>query len=206
MGSKDPSIGYSVAYPFGVIGPILCFYFMTRRVKPTFLAKAQRFHMAEIAVDAAAAGRVVELLLARQPGAATAGDSSLQVAQALSKSGNASGARAVLRRFLRGYPNSPLVADAELSLISLDLRAEDWTNAMTSLDRWISVHTNHSSLVRAEFDRAWAAARSGASTNAVAQFAALAARYPTNAIAETASLWLAGHYFSAGDCARAEAA
>src|SRR3954463_16564388 len=31
IGNKEPSIGYSVAYPFGVIGPILCFYFMTRR-------------------------------------------------------------------------------------------------------------------------------------------------------------------------------
>ena len=28
MGNKDPSIGYSIAYPFGVIGPILCIYFM----------------------------------------------------------------------------------------------------------------------------------------------------------------------------------
>ena len=27
--NKDPSIGYSIAYPFGVIGPILCIYFMT---------------------------------------------------------------------------------------------------------------------------------------------------------------------------------
>src|SRR5262245_48695474 len=35
MGSKDPSIGYSIAYPFGVIGPILCIYFMTRHVKPS---------------------------------------------------------------------------------------------------------------------------------------------------------------------------
>ena len=26
MGNKEPSIGYSVAYPFGVIGPILCIY------------------------------------------------------------------------------------------------------------------------------------------------------------------------------------
>src|SRR5690349_19853599 len=25
MGSSSPSVGYSVAYPFGVIGPILCF-------------------------------------------------------------------------------------------------------------------------------------------------------------------------------------
>src|SRR5262245_33832467 len=29
MHNSDPSIGYSVAYPFGVIGPILCMYFMT---------------------------------------------------------------------------------------------------------------------------------------------------------------------------------
>src|SRR5262245_36487710 len=48
MGNKDPSIGYSIAYPFGVIGPILCIYFMTRAVKPTFPAKAQRFHMREV--------------------------------------------------------------------------------------------------------------------------------------------------------------
>ena len=50
MKNKDPSIGYSVAYPFGVIGPILCIYFMTRLVKPKFPPKAQRFHMAEISL------------------------------------------------------------------------------------------------------------------------------------------------------------
>jgi len=48
MNNSDPSIGYSIAYPFGVIGPILCIYFMTRAVQPKFPAKAQRFHMAEI--------------------------------------------------------------------------------------------------------------------------------------------------------------
>ena len=50
MKNKDPSIGYSVAYPFGVIGPILCIYFMTRLVKPKFPPKAQRFHMGEISL------------------------------------------------------------------------------------------------------------------------------------------------------------
>src|SRR6266403_1755327 len=48
--NKDPSIGYSIAYPFGVIGPILCIYFMTRVVKPKFQAKTQRFHMGEISI------------------------------------------------------------------------------------------------------------------------------------------------------------
>lgn len=56
MGNKDPSIGYSIAYPFGVIGPILCIYFMTRHVKPSFPPKTQRFHMGEITLGASYAG------------------------------------------------------------------------------------------------------------------------------------------------------
>ena len=43
MKNSEPSIGYSIAYPFGVIGPILCIYFMTRMVQPKFPPKAQRF-------------------------------------------------------------------------------------------------------------------------------------------------------------------
>jgi putative transport protein len=57
MGNKDPSIGYSIAYPFGVIGPILCIYFMTRHVKPTFPPKGQKFHMGEVTLGASYAGR-----------------------------------------------------------------------------------------------------------------------------------------------------
>ena len=60
MKNSEPSIGYSIAYPFGVIGPILCIYFMTRMVKPKFPAKAQRFHMGEISIGAAFAGRTLE--------------------------------------------------------------------------------------------------------------------------------------------------
>ncbi len=51
LGNKSPSIGYSVAYPFGVIGPILCFYFMTRWLKPEFPPAPARFHMAEITLE-----------------------------------------------------------------------------------------------------------------------------------------------------------
>src|SRR6478735_3333221 len=55
--SKDPSIGYSIAYPFGVLGPILCIYLMTQIVRPKFPAKAQRFHMGEISIGQGFAGR-----------------------------------------------------------------------------------------------------------------------------------------------------
>ena len=30
VGNRDPAIGYSVAYPFGVIGPILCLFVLSR--------------------------------------------------------------------------------------------------------------------------------------------------------------------------------
>src|SRR3954463_10732304 len=60
MQNKDPSIGYSIAYPFGVIGPILCIYFMTRSVQPKFPPKAQQFHMGEITLGAAVAGRTLD--------------------------------------------------------------------------------------------------------------------------------------------------
>jgi putative transport protein len=56
MKNTDPSIGYSVAYPFGVIGPILCIYFMTRRVRPKFPPKVQRFHMREVTLGDKFAG------------------------------------------------------------------------------------------------------------------------------------------------------
>ena len=53
MGNKDPSIGYSIAYPFGVIGPILCIYFMTRMVQPKFPAKVQDLEAELARVEAA---------------------------------------------------------------------------------------------------------------------------------------------------------
>src|SRR3954471_4855903 len=53
MKTSEPSIGYSVAYPFGVIGPILCIYFMSQLVKPKFPPKAQRFHMGEVTLGTA---------------------------------------------------------------------------------------------------------------------------------------------------------
>src|SRR5436190_3309775 len=59
MKNSDPSIGYSIAYPFGVIGPILCIYFMTRKVQPKFPAKAQQFHMGEIVLGESCAGQTL---------------------------------------------------------------------------------------------------------------------------------------------------
>src|SRR5262245_30995386 len=68
MGNKDPSIGYSIAYPFGVIGPILCIYFMTRHVQPKFPPKAQKFHMAEVTLGDHYVGRTLDEVAKDLPG------------------------------------------------------------------------------------------------------------------------------------------
>jgi putative transport protein len=57
MGNSEPSVGYSISYPFGVIGPILCIYFLARMVKPKFPPKSQRFHMGEISLGDNCSGR-----------------------------------------------------------------------------------------------------------------------------------------------------
>ena len=67
MNNKEPSIGYSIAYPFGVIGPILCIYFMTQMVKPKFPPKAQRFHMGEISISDKFSGQTLEDLTKELP-------------------------------------------------------------------------------------------------------------------------------------------
>jgi len=152
------------------------------------------------------AARAVEQLLTRQPTAAEAGASTLLVGQALAKAGESVRARALLDRFLKSFPAAGVAAEVELALSAVELRARQWTNALISLDRWVTQHTNHVLLPQAEFDRAWAAAQAGLMTNAVSQFAALSMRFPTNPISQTASLWLAGHYFSQGDYTRAEQA
>src|SRR6187200_3713854 len=67
MKNSDPSIGYSIAYPFGVIGPILCIYFMTRKVQPKFPPKAQRFHMGEITLGNNYVGQTLDAVVADLP-------------------------------------------------------------------------------------------------------------------------------------------
>ena len=59
MKNSDPSIGYSTAYPFGVIVPILCIYLMTRQVQSKFPPKRQGFRMAEATLGEDFAGRKV---------------------------------------------------------------------------------------------------------------------------------------------------
>ena len=50
-GSPEPAIGYSVAYPFGVIGPILAIYLFTLLIKPRLEAATPTMRSGEVTLD-----------------------------------------------------------------------------------------------------------------------------------------------------------
>lgn len=145
-------------------------------------------------------------LLAATSGGASSARSTLLVGQSLGKAGDLAQARELLSNYLNRFPESPQKADVELMLISTDLRSRNWTNALERLGTWIGANPNHAQLPRAEFDRAWAMAQAGTSSNAMTEFALLAAKFPTNSLAATARLWLADNYFRSGDYTSAEQA
>jgi putative transport protein len=67
--SRDPAVGYSVAYPFGVIAPILCMYLFQAVVRPKVEAPGiQGLPYAEIAIrNPEIAGRTLAELATRLP-------------------------------------------------------------------------------------------------------------------------------------------
>lgn len=68
-GSRDPAVGYSVAYPLGVIGPILCMYLFQALMRPKVEAPGlPGLPYAEIAIrNPEAAGRTLAELAVRLP-------------------------------------------------------------------------------------------------------------------------------------------
>ena len=64
-GNQDPAIGYSVAYPFGVIGPIILMTIMAGLLKPKFAPPAQNLRVAELTLEAACHGRTVAQIAAQ---------------------------------------------------------------------------------------------------------------------------------------------
>ncbi|MCB8820608.1 aspartate:alanine exchanger family transporter [Microvirga rosea] len=66
-GNQDPAIGYSVSYPFGVVGPIVLMTIMTAWVKPTFKAPSQNVRIAELTLETKCENRTVADLSAILP-------------------------------------------------------------------------------------------------------------------------------------------
>lgn len=69
VGNKNPAVGYAIAYPFGVFGPILCFYLAKLLLRPMIeIPPPSRLIVAETRVgDRALAGKTVAELVAMVP-------------------------------------------------------------------------------------------------------------------------------------------
>src|SRR5215213_7892541 len=66
-GNQDPAIGYSVSYPFGVIGPIVLMTVMAALVRPTFKAPSQNVRVAELTLESNCEDQTVEDISATLP-------------------------------------------------------------------------------------------------------------------------------------------
>ena len=67
-GNRDPAIGYSVAYPFGVIGPILCLFAFARLARTRVAPAPASLQHLEIALETAPGDTVADLIASLPPG------------------------------------------------------------------------------------------------------------------------------------------
>lgn len=67
-GNREPAIGYSVAYPFGVLGPILCLFAFSRLFRPRLEPAPAPLQPLEITLEVTQAVTVAELIATLPPG------------------------------------------------------------------------------------------------------------------------------------------
>src|SRR5215218_409438 len=67
-GNQDPAVGYSVSYPFGVVGPIVLMTMMVALVKPKFSPPSQNVRIAELTLESKIQDLTVGALSATLPG------------------------------------------------------------------------------------------------------------------------------------------
>ena len=67
-GNGDPAIGYSVAYPFGVIGPILCLFAFSRLFKTRTVPPPAPLQTLEVTLEGVEGASVAEIMAQLPPG------------------------------------------------------------------------------------------------------------------------------------------
>ncbi len=67
-GSGEPAIGYSVSYPFGVVGPILCLFAFARLTRPVLAPMPPQLQPLELTLDGRHGETVADLMAMLPPG------------------------------------------------------------------------------------------------------------------------------------------
>jgi putative transport protein len=66
-GNQDPAIGYSVSYPFGVVGPIILMTMMAAWLKPTYPQPVPGVRLAEVTLESGCSGKTLAEISADMP-------------------------------------------------------------------------------------------------------------------------------------------
>ena len=161
---------------------------------------------ASVAVgDLTGASEALTQLLSRYPTSPKAERSLMRVGQLHSQLGKTARARELFDDLLKRFPNSSLEPEVRLAIARTYVQEPDWPRAIAGYDQWVAQYTDHPSLAKAEFDRAWVYALAPErQTNAFALFTRFVTRFPTNELAPLAQEWIGDHYYSQGDYMSAE--
>jgi TolA-binding protein len=140
----------------------------------------------------------LDRLLQDFPNSRWCSPSFLYYANALLDAGEVKQAREAFAEFERRFPNSPLVAEAQLGSARTYAKEAEWSTAIQRLGDWLARNSKHQARPQAEFERAWCYDQSGAATNAFGLFTNLLQQFPTSAYAPLAQLWVADYYLNEG--------
>jgi TolA-binding protein len=145
--------------------------------------------------DIEGADRALTQILARFPEGDYSERSLLMFGQAVSRGGKPSDARQLFADFANRFPMSALLPEVELAIARTFEQEGNWIETLRRYDRWVGIYTDHASLPRVEFDRAWANDLAGNETNAFNLFTNYVARFPTDALAPLSQYWIGYHYY-----------
>jgi tetratricopeptide (TPR) repeat protein len=110
----------------------------------------------------------------------------------------------VFADFLKRYPDSDLVPEAQLAVARTYIREGKLDSAIQQYDAWVARFTNNPARSQAEFDRAWLNYEAGSQSNAVNLFTNYVAHFPNSTNAPLAQYLVGSYYFDQGDLANAE--
>jgi TolA-binding protein len=160
------------------------------------LADQARYQLIRAAIathDLASAKAALEPLL-EKAGHPLADRSLLLFGQAVGRVDSGE-ARQLLTQLIELFPDSGLVPEVKLAIARTYQHEGNWAAAGTEYDRWVTNYPGHSSLARAEFDRAWARYLAGNETNAFQIFTNFVAEYPRHGLTRWAQHWIADYYY-----------
>ena len=165
----------------------------------------QSLRVSEAMNDFPSAYGALARILKMYPEGDLADNGTLHFGEYVADSGQPDAARKLFRQFIKQFPHSELLPQAELAVARTYEQEANWPAAITNYDNWLAEFPATNALrAQAVYAAALANYQAGNETNALAQFTEFIAKFPTNELAPQAQWWVADYFFRANNFAGAE--